>query len=240
MRRILIGTSGWVYPHWRERFYPKTLPQSQWLAFFSQRFPTVEVNNTFYRLPTKSVFAGWRRQSAERFVFAVKGSRFITHIKRLRATARPVRTLLARSQGLEEKLGPILFQLPPRFGVNLHRLAEFLTILPPDRRFAFEFRDSSWHQRQVYDLLASRNVAYCIMVGPKLKREELATADFIYLRFHAPDADGPAFGLPRLRPWAETIEALTASGRDAYIYFNNDTQGAAIADAFLLGELLGT
>jgi len=238
VNKILIGTSGWSYPHWRARFYPTDLPQSRWLEFFSQRFATVEVNNTFYRLPRKEVFTAWRQQTPEGFVFAIKASRFITHVIRLRAAGPSVRTFLANASGLSDKLGPILFQLPPRFGLNLPRLEEFLDTLPATNRYALEFRDASWHRQEVYELLSRRGVGYCIMVGPKLKGEPIATADFIYVRFHAPDHGGPAFGIRRLRAWATTIETLCAPGRSAYVYFNNDAGGAAIRDAFALKALL--
>jgi len=238
MSPILIGTSGWAYPHWRKRFYPADLPQSRWLEFFAHRFSTVEVNNTFYRLPSKTVFASWRGKSPADFLFAIKASRFITHLKRLHAVGQSVRTFLAHASELEEKLGPILFQLPPRFTRDLPRLADFLGILPSTHRYAFEFRDASWHEQATYDLLARRGVAYCIMIGPKLKREAIATADFIYLRFHAPDAGGAAFGPRRLRPWAETIRQLCAPGRSAYVFFNNDAEGAAISDALTFRDLL--
>lgn len=239
MAEILVGTSGWVYPHWRGRFYPNSLPQSRWLEFFSERFPTVEVNNTFYRLPQAETFVTWRQKSADEFIFAVKGSRFITHIKRLRASALPVRTFMSRVRHLKTKLGPVLFQLPPRFRVDLQRLESFLAILPAGYRFAMEFRDPSWHRTEVYRLLERRGVAYCIMVGPSLKCERVATVDFIYIRFHWPNTGGPAFGRRRLRPWVQTIRSLCEGGRDGYIYFNNDAEGAAIEDAIDLRDLLG-
>lgn len=238
--KLLIGTSGWVYPHWRKQFYPQSLPSSKWLEFFSERFATVEVNNTFYRLPAAQTFASWSHRAHEGFVFAVKGSRYITHIKRLRAPAVPVGRFMTRARYLKPKLGPVLFQLPPRFHVDRARLEAFLQVLPSRQQFAIEFRDPSWHHREVYELLASRGVAYCIMVGPGLEREEVATADFIYVRFHAPDSGGPAFGRRRLRVWAKTILALCEGRRDAHIYFNNDAEGAALADAADLRELLGT
>jgi uncharacterized protein YecE (DUF72 family) len=198
----------------------------------------VEVNNTFYRLPSKTVFTSWRGQTPPDFLFATKASRFITHLKRLHAVGQPVRTFLAHAAGLVEKLGPILFQLPPRFPRDLPRLDAFLGILPTTYRYALEFRDASWHERETYDLLARYGVAYCIMIGPKLKREAIATAEFIYLRFHGPDTGVPAFGPRRLRFWAETVLQLCARGRNAYIYFNNDAEGAAISDARILQELL--
>jgi uncharacterized protein YecE (DUF72 family) len=234
--RIRIGTSGWVYPHWRGRFYPADLPPAGWLEYYARHFETVEVNNTFYRLPSARAFDAWAQRVPAGFLFALKASRFITHIKRLGAASAPVRTFLGRAQRLGDRLGPVLFQLPPRFRVDLARLEAFLRVLPAGRRFALEFRDPSWHRREVYDLLAARNVAYCIMVGLE-PTEEVVTADFLYLRFHAPPA-GVAFGRARLRRWAAVIHRLSGGTRDVYAYFNNDAEAAAVADALALRDLV--
>ncbi|MDR7510253.1 MAG: DUF72 domain-containing protein [Armatimonadota bacterium] len=237
MGRMWIGTSGWVYPHWRGRFYPAEGPASRWLEFYARHFDTVEVNNTFYRLPAAGTFDEWARRAPEGFLFALKASRFITHVKRLRAASAPVRTFLGRARRLGDRLGPVLFQLPPRFRVDRVRLEAFLRILPAGWRFAMEFRDPSWHTREVFDLLAERNVAYCIMVGLEPTRE-VATADFVYIRFHSPPT-GVEFGLARLRRWAEALRRLSGERRDVYAYFNNDAEGAAVRDALALRDLLG-
>ncbi len=237
MGQVRIGTSGWVYPHWRGRFYPADAPQQRWLEYYARHFDTVEVNNTFYRLPAARAFDAWARRVPAGFLFALKASRFITHVKRLRGAAAPVRTFLGRAGRLGDRLGPILFQLPPRWKADPARLEAFLRVLPAGRRYALEFRDPTWHVREVFDLLAAHHVAYCIMVGLEPTREE-ATADFVYIRFHVPPT-GVEFGRARLRRWAEALRRLGGGTRDIYAYFNNDAEGAAVRDALALQELLG-
>ncbi len=238
MASLLIGTSGWVYRHWRERFYPRGLPQSRWLEYYAAQFPTVEVNNSFYGLPAADVFRGWRERTPRDFAFAVKASRYITHVKRLRSASQPVRTFVHRARNLGQKLGPVLFQLPPRFPRDLARLDEFLRTLPQTLRPVMEFRDPSWHVREVFELLDRRGAAYCIMVAPTLKCERVVTGGILYVRFHAPGSAGPSFGRRRLREWAAHITELMPKAREGYVYFNNDAQGAAIEDARILRELL--
>jgi len=239
MTPVHIGTSGWVYPHWRERFYPRELPQARWLEFFARQFATVEVNNTFYRLPPAAVFEAWRERTPEGFVFAVKASRYITHLLRLREPRRPLEVFLARAAHLGPKLGPVLFQLPPRFPIDLERLDGFLRAVPRGVRPVMEFRDPSWHVPRVFDLLDRRGCAYCIMVAPALKCELVVTARRLYLRFHAPGGARPAFGRRRLRPWARRIGELMREADEGWVYFNNDMEGAAIEDARILRSLLG-
>lgn len=199
----------------------------------------MEVNNSFYRLPSAEVFGGWRRRTPDRFVFAVKGSRFITHVKRLRDPRPPLRLLVERAGHLEAKLGPVLFQLPPRLRVDLARLESFLRALPKPIRAVVECRDPSWHVPKVYDLLQRYEAGYCIMVGPKLPRVPLVTGRLLYIRFHSPGGAGPAFGRRRLREWARRIDDLLRHADAGYVYFNNDAQGAAIDDARILRDLLG-
>ncbi|MCA1832801.1 MAG: DUF72 domain-containing protein, partial [Actinobacteria bacterium] len=141
---IIVGTSGWQYDSWKGRFYPKDLPKSAWLNFFSREFASVEVNNSFYRLPPREVFEKWRRESSPGFVMVVKASRFITHIKRLKDPAEPVKMFWERAEGLGDKLGPVLFQLPPKFAADVDRLQAFLDVLPEQMQAAFEFRDRTW------------------------------------------------------------------------------------------------
>jgi uncharacterized protein YecE (DUF72 family) len=237
MAAPLIGTSGWVYPHWRGVFYPRDLPQSKWLEFYVRRFRTVEVNNSFYRLPSTDAFRTWRQRTPENFVFTIKASRFITHIKRLRDPRAPLRLLLQRATHLESKLGPVLFQLPPRFGVDLERLETFLRALPPSVRCVVEFRDPSWHVPEVYELLNRFGAGYCIMIAPKLRCEPVVTGRLLYARFHSPGGAGPAFGRRRLRSWAHRLDALLRHADAGYVYFNNDAAGAAIEDATTLADL---
>jgi uncharacterized protein YecE (DUF72 family) len=235
---VLIGTSGWVYPHWRRRLYPSRLPQSRWLEHYASHFSTVEVNNSFYRLPTADVFNAWRRRTPDGFVFAVKASRFITHVKRLRDPESPLKTLIGRARHLETKLGPILFQLPPRFRLDLPRLERFLHALPGHVHAVIEFRDPSWHVPEVYDLLQRFRVGYCIMIGPRLPCVPMVTGRLLYARFHSPGGAGPAFGRRRLRAWARLFDALLRDADAGYIYFNNDARGAAVEDAHTLCALM--
>ncbi|HXF82241.1 MAG TPA: DUF72 domain-containing protein [bacterium] len=238
MGELRIGTSGWVYPHWRERFYPRGLPQARWLEYYARRFPTVEVNNSFYRLPAAAVFAAWRERTPPRFIFAVKASRFITHVKRLRDPAPALARFIERAAHLGDKLGPVLFQLPPRFRLDLERLDRFLQALPRSVRPVMEFRDPSWHVPEVFALLERRGSAYCIMVAPGLVCRPVVTAGTLYVRFHAPGGVRPAFGRRRLARWAGVIRDLMRHAERGWVYFNNDAQGAAIADAHRLADLL--
>ncbi|HXX37994.1 MAG TPA: DUF72 domain-containing protein [bacterium] len=238
MARFVVGTSGWNYPHWRTRFYPRDLPSSQWLAYYARRFPTVEVNNTFYRLPDARVFTAWREAVPGSFTFALKASRFITHIRRLRLSRRPVQRLLTRARPLRRRLGPILFQLPPTFQRDDVRLAAFLAALPAGRRYVVEFRHVSWHCDPVYHLLRRHRVACCVSDGPGIPLRLVKTARFVYARFHGPAGIGAGrYHDAALRSWSRRLREL--SGRDiAYVYFNNDQEGHAVANATRLAELL--
>src|SRR5579862_6871633 len=159
---VHIGTSGWHYSHWRGPFYPEKLPASRMFGIYTQNFDTVELNNTFYRLPTPKSVAQWRDSSPENFCFAVKGSRFLTHMKKLKDTAQGIERFFERVDGLRRKLGPIVFQLPPFWEVNSERLEEFLTLLPRGHQYSFEFRNPTWHIESVYEILRRHNAAVCI------------------------------------------------------------------------------
>jgi len=236
--RFLVGTSGWNYPHWRGRFYPEELAPSAWLGYFARHFPTVEVNNTFYRLPESQTFSSWRASARGSFVFAVKASRFITHIKRLRQARRPVRRLLVRAGHLGRRLGPILFQLPPNDRLDEARLASFLDGLPAGPRYAVEFRHESWHRESVYGMLRRRRVACCVSDGARIPLRIVRTAPFAYIRLHGPQGIGAGrYTRPALRDWARTLRDLVRVG-SAYIYFNNDQDGYAVENARQLTDLL--
>jgi len=159
---VYIGTSGWNYKHWRGPFYPEDLPDKEMLSFYAEHFDTVEINNTFYHLPSFKTLKTWRETVPRKFTFAVKASRFITHMKKLKAPKTSTKKFFTRVERLEDKLGPILFQLPPHWGCDADRLADFLDALPSRRRYGFEFRDQSWHTEEVYDLLKKHNAALCI------------------------------------------------------------------------------
>lgn len=233
---IHVGTSGWQYASWKGRFYPKELTQAEWLRFYAARFETVEVNNTFYRLPPRETFVRWREGTPKGFVVTVKASRFITHIKRLKEPEEPVRTFFERADGLGEKLGPVLFQLPPHFRADLDRLSRFLDVLPRDRLCAFEFRDPTWDVPEVRRSLDDHGAALVLADRPGWRVEEVITGGWTYLRFHQGQRLGPGYSRRKLRRWAERIARLPA--RDAYVYFNNDPEGAAVADARTMIALL--
>jgi uncharacterized protein YecE (DUF72 family) len=227
-----IGTSGWHYRHWLGPFYPEGMKREEFLGFYSERFDTVEVNNSFYQVPEAETLDAWRRGSPEGFVFSVKASRYITHMKKLKDPGEPVAKFIDRVELLGEKLGPVLFQLPPGWRVNPDRLRAFLEELPEGYRYAFEFRDTSWFDRRVYDALFEYNAAFCIydLAGVQSPRE--ATADFVYIRLHGPgDAYEGRYGKKSLAKWAGAITGWSRQGRDVYCYFDNDRNGYATLDA---------
>ena len=233
---IHIGTSGWQYDSWRGRFYPDDLPQSGWLPHYAKRFETVEVNNTFYRLPKRETFIRWREVTPPGFVVTVKASRFMTHIKRLKDPADSVRMFYERAEGLGDKLGPVLFQLPPRFKADPGRLRSLLDVLPRDRLAAFEFRDPSWETEEIRALLDDNGAALVLADRPGWRVPDLVTGGWSYIRFHQGQRLSPHYRRGKLRRWADRIAALPA--RDTYIYFNNDPQGAAVKDADVMRSLL--
>ena len=238
--KYYIGTSGWVYPHWREVFYPPKLSQSKWLEFYTRHFATVELNNSFYRLPSEQAFANWRDTSPPGFVYAVKVSRFITHIKRLKDVAEPVATFLSRARHLNEKLGPLLYQLPPNMHRNDERLDSFLSLLPKGLHHVVEFRHRSWLDEGVFDILRRHNVGLCVFDMPDMSCPLVATANFAYIRFHG--SSGLYFSCysdEELEDWARRISALAKDLDAVYIYFNNDAEGFAVKNAQTLAEKLG-
>jgi uncharacterized protein YecE (DUF72 family) len=240
MARCLIGTSGWHYEGWRGDFYPEDLPARKWLAFYAECFPTIELNNSFYHLPTEAAFKNWRDATPDNFTFAVKASRFITHVKRLNDIEEPLNNFMSRASLLGDKLGPVLFQLPPGLHRDDARLEEFLEILP-EGRHAIEFRHDSWFANEVYEALRRRGVAFCVFDMPRLKSPLVATADFIYVRFHG-TAERYAGSYPdaALAEWAVNISELAEGLKDVYIYFNNDVGGHALRNATTLRALLET
>jgi uncharacterized protein YecE (DUF72 family) len=237
--RIHIGTSGWHYDHWVGPFYPEGTRPEAFLAHYARRFRTTEVNNTFYRLPTPATFAAWREHTPRRFIFACKASRYITHMKKLRDPEVSCQRFLEAVEALGDKLGPILFQLPPRWRVNPGRLAAFLAALPRRRRFAFEFRDESWFAPEVYRLLSQYDAAFCIYELAGRRAPVEITGRFVYLRLHGPG--GPYQGRyddPALAAWAARILMWRKAGRDVYCYFDNDERGYAARDAGRLIEMV--
>ncbi|HEX9626977.1 MAG TPA: DUF72 domain-containing protein [Acidiferrobacterales bacterium] len=237
-RRFRIGTSGWHYPHWRGPFYPRDLAADAWLEYYARRFDSVEINNSFYQLPSRRTLRAWCAAVPAGFRFAIKASRYITHMKKLTAPRGSLRRFLAALDALGDKRGPALFQLPPRWRCDPGRLERFLAALPDGLECAFEFRDPSWHNDEVYGLLRDRGAAFCIYDLAGFTAPRVTTAPFGYVRLHGParayrDRYGPA----RLRRWAQQLKALPAMRR-AYVYFDNDAAAGAVADALALKRLL--
>jgi uncharacterized protein YecE (DUF72 family) len=230
--RIHIGTSGWHYAHWVGPFYPEGTRPESLLRYYARAFPTTEINSTFYRLPTSKILAAWCDDTPSNFVFACKASRYITHMKKLNDPQQSCRRFFEAVDTLGGKLGPILFQLPPRWRANAGRLEAFLAALPRDRRFAFEFRDESWFVPAVYDLLARHQAAFCVYDLAGRCAPDQVTADFVYLRLHGPA--GPyrgSYDASALDAWGRRILAWRKAGLDVYCYFDNDEQGYATQDA---------
>jgi uncharacterized protein YecE (DUF72 family) len=248
-----IGCSGWNYASWKERFYPAGLPTSEWLRYYSTVFNTVEVNNTFYRLPDAATFAAWREQTPDGFVVTIKASRFLTHMKRLRDPKDPLDRLFSRARVLGPRLGPVLYQLPGRFRLDLERLDRFLQALPRQVRtgrrqpaaelpvrHAIEFRDPSWYTPETFDLLERHGVALCLhdKLGSTIREPKVGP--FTYVRFHGPS--GAYFGSYErgvLETWAKNLRADLRAGRSVYAYFNNDPDAAATRDARALAAAMG-
>jgi uncharacterized protein YecE (DUF72 family) len=236
---IHIGTSGWHYEHWKGHFYPENLSSSDVLDYYLQYFHTVEINNTFYQLPNEQTFVNWFNKVPDDFIFAVKASRYITHMKKLKEAERTLAPLLERVKILGKKMGPILFQLPPRWNFNLDRLNAFLQALPSGHRYAIEFRDSRWLTDKTYEALAEHQVAFCIYDFNGLLSPREVTADLIYLRLHGPD--GPykgCYDTHFLAGWAGAFATWTAQGREIFCYFDNDEAGYAVKNALQLQQMI--
>ncbi len=233
---IYIGTSGWQYGSWKGPFYPAKLPQRAWLSHYVTVFPVVEVNNSFYQLPKEGTFDKWREETPPQFLFVIKASRYITHIRRLRNAKESVDLFWSRTSRLKEKLGPVLFQLPPRFKADVGLLGEFLSLLPREIKAAFEFRDESWSNDDVYSTLDRAGAAWVLADRPGWRVEPIVTGGWSYIRFHQGRKIHPAYPRSKLARWADRIAELPAS--DSYIFFNNDPLAAAPRDALILTDQL--
>jgi uncharacterized protein YecE (DUF72 family) len=237
--KIKVGCSGWQYTHWRGDFYPADLPASRWLEYYAERFDTVEVNNSFYRLPAPHSFAAWRRRVPPGFVFAVKASRYVTHMKKLIDPAPSIELFFSRVVYLEEALGPALFQLPPRWPLNLERFKAFIALLPPRFMHVIEFRDPSWYVDDVFQALQAHGVSLCLhdMAGSETGLRVAGPA--VYLRFHGPERYGGRYPTRRLAMAAAWCRERLMEQVQVYAYFNNDVGGHAPRDAARFRELVG-
>jgi uncharacterized protein YecE (DUF72 family) len=241
--RYYIGTSGFSYSGWRGVFYPEKLPQARWLEHYAQQFPTVEINNSFYRLPSEQTFQGWRDRTPAGFLFAVKGSRLITHLRRLRDVQEPLATFLSHARHLQEKLGPTLYQLPPSLERDEGLLEAFLALLPEDLPQVIEFRHRSWYEERVYAAMRRYNAALCIHDMSQSESPMIATADFAYVRFHGTTSRYAGnYSDEQLEDWANRIRQLARDSNlnSVYTYFNNDIEGHAVNNAQTLAQLLAS
>lgn len=237
--RIHIGTSGWHYPHWRGPFYPADLPPSQWFAHYATLFDTVELNNTFYRLPTVDTARGWAAAAPGPFRFALKGSRFITHMKHLRDPEPALARFLPVAQAFGRKLGPVLFQLPGRWKVDVERLGAFLDAVPRGLRCTFELRDESWFDDRVLELLHAHRAAFCIYEIARVRSPVLVTTDFAYVRLHGPGGNKyqGRYSHEELAAWVRQVERWDRL-KDVWIYFDNDDSAFAALNALELKAML--
>jgi uncharacterized protein YecE (DUF72 family) len=238
MGRLKIGTSGWHYEHWRGPFYPEHMDAGQMLSHYCRSFTTVEINNSFYRLPSENTLSDWRRTVPRTFCFSVKASRYITHMKKLKDFHQPLQTFLDRVALLGDRLGPVLFQLPPRWKFNPERLQKFVAGLPDGFRFVFEFRDPSWYHRRAFDILAERGVGFCMHDMSGSVSPKALTAEFLYVRFHGPQKYGGSYSAQTLSGWAGAFSTWKRQGKEIFAYFNNDARGHAVRNALALKRML--
>jgi uncharacterized protein YecE (DUF72 family) len=238
--KAYIGTSGWNYAHWKGTFYPSELKNTEHFDYYKKKFQTVELNNSFYHLPAEKTFSNWKSSAPVRFIFAVKANRFITHMKKLNLDSQGLRLFFSRIDHLGNKLGPILFQLPPKWKLNEDRLEKFLSALPKGYRYTFEFRDSSWYVGKVYEMLEKHNCAFCIYELAKHLSPMAITADFVYVRLHGPGNNKyeGSYSSTQLKQWAAQCNKWRKEGRDVYIYFDNDQLGYAAFNALSLKKLV--
>ncbi|MDD5748021.1 MAG: DUF72 domain-containing protein [Actinomycetota bacterium] len=240
MAKVFIGTSGWVYPHWKGVFYPEDMKQKDWFMHYASYFDTVEINNSFYRLPELKTFENWARNSPANFRFTVKANRFITHVKRLKDPKESVSRFFDNLEGMGEKCSVVLFQLPPKWKADVERLESFLSVLPEKTRFVFEFRDETWLCEPVYELLRKNGAALCFADRPFCPGPREVTADFCFYRMHGGyGREAPGYSTRELKNIATEIALHLEAGRDAFAYFNNDYEGFAVKNALDLKSLIG-
>ena len=248
---IRVGCSGWNYKHWRGPVYPSELPMRLWFEHYASFFDTVEINNSFYRLPEPATFGAWRERARGDFLYAIKASRFLTHLKRLRDPEEPVIRLFEHARELGDRFGPVLYQLPGNFHRDLPRLDAFLAVLPRTLgeiggtpksrrlRHVIEFRHPSWYEEATFELLRTRDVALCLHDKAGSAIDAPIVGPFVYVRFHGPG--GRYFGryaFARMQSWAARLYNLAQNGCDVFAYFNNDPDGMAVFNALELKECL--
>jgi uncharacterized protein YecE (DUF72 family) len=236
---IYIGTSGWHYKHWKGTFYPAEIKDAGQFSYYRRYFKTVEINNSFYMLPDARIFSAWAKAAPAGFIFSVKASRFITHMKKLKTDKNSIRIFFTHALKLGRKLGPILFQLPPGWKMNAARFAEFATNLPKGIRYAFEFREHSWYNEEIYAVLRKHNFAFCIYELANHVSPLQVTANFVYIRLHGPgDKYQGSYTDKSLKKWATLCVDWKKEKKDVFIYFDNDQEGYAAYNAQRLSSLV--
>lgn len=236
---IHIGTSGWSYNHWAGEFYPAGLKKNEWLDYYSKEFDTVEINSSFYHLPKERTFTNWKSKTPGRFLFSVKVSRYITHIKRLIDCREAFSRLLTAAENLGEKLGPFLLQLPPNLRKDESRLKDFLAILPKDYGFAFEFRNESWFTGDIFSLLDKSGCAVVISSSPDFPSSQTVTGGFCYIRMHGSESlYSSCYTEGELKKVALLLSKNLKKNIESYVYFNNDAEGYAVENARTLIKMV--
>lgn len=236
---VHIGTSGWHYDHWRGAFYPDSLPKNSYLEYYCDHFHTLEINNSFYQMPQERTMVQWRNGVPDSFIFSLKASRYITHIKKLKDGRQILSPFIKKVETLGDKLGPVLFQLPPQWRFNPERLRTFLKALPQGYPYAFEFRDSSWFVKETYDILSGHNAALGVYHVANRTSPCVATANFVYLRMHGTKgASQGSYGRDALSDWADIIMGWAGEGKEVFCYFDNDESGFAARNALTLQEIV--
>jgi uncharacterized protein YecE (DUF72 family) len=237
--RVHVGCSGWNYRHWRGTFYPDKLAVKNWFAFYAEQFDTVEINNSFYRLPKAETFDKWRAQAPPGFVYSVKANRYLTQAKKLKDCAEPVARMMPPFRHLAETLGPILYQLPPNLRIDLRRLEKFLALLPQELTHVFEFRDPSWYDPETIALLGRSGASFCCHDMAGSASERWVVGPVAYVRFHgATSKYWGRYSDATLLDWANWMKVQVATGRSVWAYFNNDIDGHAILDALTLQSMV--
>ncbi len=237
--KIHIGTSGWHYPYWKGYFYPEKMPARDFLNHYLSVFRTVEINNSFYKLPSADTFSGWRKAVPPDFRFAVKASRYITHMKKLKDPEQSLTKFMHQVGFLEEKLGPILFQLPPNWHPNPDRLRHFMEHLPKDYQYVLEFRNNDWLEERVFELMRKHQIALCLGDVENNSTSIPLTADFIYIRLHGPEEKyASSYSDSALQEWAQQVMTWSRQGKEVYVYFDNDIHSYAAFNAQTLQQLV--
>jgi len=229
-----------MYQHWSGNFYPPDLSSDRWLDYYTRKLNSLEINNSFYQLPSRETFKNWRLSAPENFIFSVKANRYITHMKKLKDAEQSTERFFNNVRALKEKCGPILFQLPPRWKKNQERLKKFLKTLPEGFKYAFEFRDTTWFSDEIYGTLSDYNAALCIYQFAGVLSPRKVTSDYIYIRLHGPEkaAYRGKYSEKELSEWTEAICSWFDEGKEVYCYFDNDEKGYAAQNAVSLKELV--